>query len=226
MQIGILMCGHVPEDYRQERGDLDQLFVALLQGRGFTFRTWSVVDMDFPSGADDADGWLITGSKHGVYDDLPFIAPLEELVRDIHAARRPLVGICFGHQIIAQALGGRVEKFQGGWNIGLQHYELDGKPVTLNAWHQDQIIELPNGAEVLGSNESCRYAMVRYGPETLSVQAHPEFDSAYLGTLIEARAGQVPEDKRAEATANLHAPTDREMLAEMLADTLRQKAPV
>ena len=67
----------------------------------------------FPEGIHDADGWLITGSRHGAYEDHPWIPPLEEFIRDAYAAQVPLVGICFGHQIIAQAMGGKVEKYQG-----------------------------------------------------------------------------------------------------------------
>ena len=99
--------------------------------------------MQFPADARDADGWLISGSRHGAYEDLPFIAPLETFIREVFSAKIPLIGICFGHQIIAQALGGTVEKFAGGWSVGATEYQLDGEQVMLNAWHHDQVTSLP-----------------------------------------------------------------------------------
>ena len=114
MKIGILQTGHSPDNMKDALGDYGDMFVKLLGGHGFDFQIWSVVDGDFPASAVDADGWLITGSKHGAYEDHDWIPPLEQLIRAIREAGRPLVGICFGHQIIAQALGGKVEKFAGG----------------------------------------------------------------------------------------------------------------
>ena len=109
MKIGILQTGHAPDELLHDRGDYDAHFARLLDGNGFTFRTYNVVDMDFPGSIHDCDGWLITGSKHGAYEDHPFIPPLEALIREVYNTDLPLVGICFGHQIIAQALGGTVE---------------------------------------------------------------------------------------------------------------------
>ena len=106
MLIGILQSGHFAQREGAPLRDYSTLYAEMLAGHGFRFKTWSVVDMEFPASPEDADGWLISGSKHGVYDDLPFIAPLEDFIRKIYAAGIPLVGICFGHQIMAQALGG------------------------------------------------------------------------------------------------------------------------
>ena len=127
MKIGILQTGHAPDALIDDTGDYDEMFRDLLGGHGFTFATFAVVDGQFPDSAKDADGWLITGSRHGAYDDLPWIPPLEDLIRDIHARGLPLIGVCFGHQIIAQALGGKVEKFKGGWAIGRTTYDQGGQ---------------------------------------------------------------------------------------------------
>ena len=122
MKIGILQTGLAPAELAAQSGEYPEMFADLLKGHGFDFASWAVVNGDFPSGPEAADGWLITGSRHGAYDDLPWIAPLEELIRGIVAQERPLVGICFGHQIMAQALGGKVEKFKGGWSVGPTQY--------------------------------------------------------------------------------------------------------
>jgi len=129
MKIGILQTGHSPAELLGDLGNYGQLFVKLLDGQGFTFEIFDVLNMQFPDGPTDCDGWLITGSRHGAYEDLPFIPPLEDLIRAVYATDRPLVGICFGHQIIAQALGGTVEKFAGGWAVGRQTYDWNGEEV-------------------------------------------------------------------------------------------------
>lgn len=192
MRIGILKCGQSPETTRAEHGDYDDMFQRLLAGRGFTFDSFHVEAMEFPASVHDADGWLITGSRHGVYEDHAFIAPLTDFIQAAFEAGVPMVGICFGHQMIAQALGGRVEKFDGGWAVGAQDYDFSGQNVTLNAWHQDQVTQPPAGAEVVGSNEFCRNAALIYDNRAFTVQAHPEFQDDFVDALIEHRSGTVP----------------------------------
>ena len=153
MHIGILQCGHFPTAEGFPEQTYGDLYEALLSGRGMTFQTWSVVDMEFPESIESADGWLVTGSKHGVYEDLPFIPKLEQFLREAYEADRPIVGICFGHQILAQALGGTVEKSARGWALGRQLYDLEGETVALNAWHQDQVTRPPS--EAIRPERSC-----------------------------------------------------------------------
>jgi len=223
MKIGILKTGHAPDIVLDELGDYDAMFARLLGGHDFTFDPYNVVDEDFPDGARAADGWLVTGSKHGAYEDHPWIAPLERLIRDIRDAERPLVGVCFGHQIIAQALGGTVVKHQGGWRVGATSYEIDGRPFTLNAWHQDQVIAPPPGAEVAGHAAGCDIAALRYGDRIFTVQPHPEFDATMMDRLIEHRApGVVPDPLRDHARSLLDTPTDAGKMAHRIAQTFRK----
>lgn len=224
MKIGILQTGHALDEIRRIQGDYDAMFARILAGNGFEYVTFDVVDGVFPDGPLAADGWLITGSKHGAYEDHAWIPPLEQLIRDICAARRPLVGICFGHQIIAQALGGRVEKFSGGWVVGRTGYEIDGQTVTLNAWHQDQVVGLPPGATVIGRSAGCACAALAYGDRALSFQAHPEFDDRMIGTLLDLRApGVVPDPVIAAARADLAGPKDSDRIAARMAAFFRQE---
>ncbi len=229
MILGILQTGHAPHEVVAKDGTYTDLFRAMLAAghdpkNPFTLRTYSVVDGDFPTGPDAVDAWLITGSKHGVYENHSWIAPLETLIRAIADARRPLVGICFGHQIIAQALGGRVEKFAGGWTVGHQTYHIGGADVTLHAWHQDQVLELPPGATRLGWSETCENAVAAYGDHILTLQPHPEFSGSVIETLIACRGANVPKDRLARATAMLGDPVDNAAIARWIADVLRGHA--
>ena len=219
MLIGILQTGEAPEVLSTSMGDYPDMFADLLAGRGLTFRTWRVEKMDFPASVHDCDGWLVTGSRHGAYEDHPFIAPLERFLRDAMAARVPIVGICFGHQILAQAMGGRVERFPGGWAVGPTDYDFDGETMTLNAWHRDQVTEVPEGAEIIARNPFCKAAGLAYGDRALTVQAHPEFRDAFVEGLMRTRGpGLVPEERMKAARARLGRGNDAARLADRITE--------
>ncbi|RWM38708.1 type 1 glutamine amidotransferase [Mesorhizobium sp.] len=194
MRMGILQTGRTPEQLIGQFGDYDQLFSALLDGGDFNCTTYKVVDGQFPVALDAADGWLITGSKSGVNDGQPWIARLEALVREIFESEKPLIGICFGHQLVAKALGGTVERSSGGWIVGPTAYLRNdlGLTQTLLAWHQDQVTRLPTDAAVLASSEDCAYSILRYGERALTYQAHPEFGAAFIKGLVKFRGAELP----------------------------------
>ncbi len=225
MKIGILQCGHLLPEVANRHGAYPELYQNLLAGQGFDFESYDVVDMKFPKDVHDADGWLLSGSRHGAYEDLPFIAPLEEFIRKAYGAHVPLVGICFGHQIIAQALGGKVAKYDKGWAIGRSDYQFDGVGnLSLNAWHQDQIITPPEGAKVTAQSDFCKYAALVYDDRAFSVQAHPEFSGPLIGDLVKARRGQpgMPDDIMDEALERLPEPTDDNTIANLIAAFFKQ----
>jgi GMP synthase-like glutamine amidotransferase len=218
MLIGILQTGQSPDVLRAEAGDYPDMFARLLANRGLGFRSYHVEGDDFPASVHDCEGWLVTGSRHGAYEEHRFIPRLEAFLREAYAAAVPIVGICFGHQILAQALGGKVDPFGGGWAVGPQDYDFSGETITLNAWHRDQVTKLPPGAEVIASNPFCAYAGLAYGDRALSVQAHPEFSDAFVEGLLRSRGpGLVPEPLMQAARARLGTPNGAAAIADRIA---------
>lgn len=223
MRIGILLAGHPPE-VLSAGGAYDQYFSRLLDGHDFSFESWAVVDGIFPQSVDDADGWLITGSKHGAYEPHDWIPPLEDFIRQAYAASVPMIGVCFGHQIIAQAMGGKVEKFDKGWSVGLTDYQMNGKSFAINAWHQDQVVQRPKEAEVFAQTDFCEYAGLLYGNRIWTIQPHPEYGSDYISGLIETRGkGIVPAPLLSDAKTRLDAPNDRMEVAQIMADFFKKE---
>jgi GMP synthase-like glutamine amidotransferase len=218
MLIGILQTGLAPDTLSAEMGDYPDMFQRLLEGHGFTFKIWRVLDGALPPDVHAADGWLITGSRHGAYEDHPWIAPLEDFIRASYAAAVPMVGICFGHQIMAQAMGGRVEKFSQGWAVGATEYDFEGRKLVLNAWHQDQVVAKPETAVVVGHNAFCANAALLYDDRMYSVQAHPEFRADFIDGLMRTRGkGLVPDPLLANAAARLDTPLDDTQVADQIA---------
>ena len=182
--------------------------------------------MVFPDSPQVADAFLLTGSRHGVYEDHPFIAPLEQFVRDAFEQAVPMLGICFGHQIIAQALGGQVEKASAGWGLGRQVYHMT--PLgdrALCAWHQDQVVTPPDGARIIAANGFCPYAGLIYpGERTLTVQAHPEFSTPVAAEFLDLRKNDpaYPPDRMAAALASLGEPFDIDPVVDYMATFLER----
>lgn len=223
MLIGILQTGQSPDVLRDEMGDYPDMFQALLADHDLTFRTYHVEAMEFPKDVHDCEGWLITGSRHGAYEDHPFIPPLEEFIRQAYDAHVPMVGICFGHQIIAQALGGRVERHAGGWAVGPQDYDFGGEKLTLNAWHRDQVVERPACADLAGTSPFCENAALVYGDRAYTVQAHPEFNASFVRGLMQTRGkGVVPDPLMQAAEARLDQPGSSPIIARQIAEFFKQ----
>ena len=143
---------------------------------------------------------------------------MEGFIRDSFAARVPMVGVCFGHQIIAQAMGGKVERHAGGWAVGATDYDFAGQTMTLNAWHRDQVTQVPDGARVIASNDFCTNAALLYDGHALTMQPHPEFGAGFVDGLIRTRGkGVVPDDLMAVATERLPDPLQNQTMANQIA---------
>ena len=175
-----------------------------------------------PESLADCDGWVISGSPASVYEDLDWIRTGEEIVRAALAAERPLVGICFGHQLVAQALGGRVEKAATGWGIGAQRYEtvrplpgIEGA-TTLLASHQDQVVEIPTDATVWSTSDYCPVAGMMIGERMLTVQGHPEFTPALVSALYDSRRDRLGDAAVDAAKATLTTPLSNASFADAI----------
>ncbi|MDT8344894.1 MAG: type 1 glutamine amidotransferase [Thermohalobaculum sp.] len=222
MLIGILETGKVNEALVEKHGAYPPMFERLLglAGPDLKFRAYSVVDGVLPESPAECDAWLITGSRHGVYDDLPWIEPLKAFLRAAREAGRPLIGICFGHQILAEALGGKAVKSEKGWGIGVQDYAVVRRPgwmadaperLSFHAIHQDQVVALPPDATPLATSPFCEHAFIAYGdpeaPDAISIQPHPEFDAEYGYDLVAMGKGvRFTEDEAERAMATYGSP--------------------
>jgi GMP synthase-like glutamine amidotransferase len=196
--VGILQCGAPPPELEAAHGSYGAM-VARLLGPGAHTRMLDVTRGVLPDRPDACAAWLLTGSPAGVYDPLSWIPPLLAFLRAARGRTR-LVGICFGHQAMAQAFGGQVIKSPKGWGIGLHRYAvvhrapwMDGDDdVLAPASHQDQVVVPPADSRVTLASDFTPYAGLDYG-DAISFQFHPEFDHSFARALISARRTQFGE---------------------------------
>ena len=210
MKLAILETGYPPGDLAERFGDYPAMFERLL-GEGFEIESFDVQAGQFPDG--DHEAILITGSPAGVYDPLPWIAPLEQFIRD--AKGSPIIGVCFGHQVMAEALAGHVEKSDKGWGAGLHRYEVVHRlpwmdcaaAIAEPASHQDQVVLQPPGTEITLASAFTPIAGLAWTDRpAISFQFHPEFSPAFAKALIEKRYDDVSNPDA--AIASLNAPND------------------
>ena len=207
MQIAILQTGHnnpaLPKTLRSYPQMFSDLLGPLAADQKVTFTNFAVVDGDFPNDVSDFDGYLITGSRHGVYDDLPFIPKLMRFIQQAFAKDIPQMGICFGHQALAQALGGKVIKSPKGWGVGIRKVDVvkttnwmtkASDTIDLIYVHQDQVVELPQDAMHIAGDAFCPNAAYAIGNTVFSVQGHPEFDKGYVHELLAIRGEDMGDD--------------------------------
>lgn len=233
MKLTILQVGETPESLRDQFDRFDNFFERMLEatGHGFTFEAVPILaGAPFPDPA-AIEGAIVTGSAAGVYDHPDWIDPLRAFIRNAYASKTPMLGVCFGHQIMADALGGDVRKSEKGWGIGRHVYGVApkhaalsglGSQIAIAASHQDQVITPPDGAEVfLSSDFTPNAGLVYASGAAISVQPHPEFDVAFSRAMVELRRDNpLPDEIVDERLASLDAPVDNSALAEALAQFL------
>ena len=217
MKIAILETGRPPGTLEEEFGDYPAMFARML-GPKFETERYDVGAGELPDDPCAHRAYLITGSPAGVYEPLAWIAPLSKFIRAASEAR--MVGICFGHQIMAEALDGRVEKSEKGWGAGLHRYSIverepwmdDAGEIAVPASHQDQVVVQPPGTRIVAQSSFTPFAALAWtGRPAISFQFHPEFEPAFAKALIEKRYDLVPEPDA--SIASLNAPNDNARVA-------------
>lgn len=232
MKLGILKCDSVSDVFVADHGQYPQMFATLLSPADPTleYRVFDVEHGELPAHVNDADAYLITGSRHGVNDGFAWIAELEEFVRILLKANKKVIGICFGHQLIAKALGGKVIKSPKGWGIGISQNQVfhhkewmnpEMSQFNLLVSHQDQVVELPEGAEVLAGSDFCPNYMMQIG-SAFTIQGHPEFTKSYSRDLMVSREDIMSEMQFTQGLRSLELHEDDDVIARWITAFLKQ----
>ena len=232
VDLGLLSIDSLDEPHRSVGGDYPERFGRLFAAAGAELTVHDGRSDKLPD-PDRHQGWIIPGSRQSTYDDLAWIARLEDWIRVAHGRRTPLLGICFGHQLVAQALGGRVAKADGGWNIGAVAYDVCGAVpgvdlpprFRLLASHQDQVVELPAGATVVARAGTCPVAAYVVADSVLCVQGHPEFDPELARSLYSSRVERIGAEPVAAALDTLDGGHDGGVVARWMVDFVARFQP-
>ena len=231
MKIGILQCDSTNKEFRIEHGNYPDMFKSIFKkiDKSLEFKNFDIQLGQYPNLYEECDAYLITGSRYSVYDKDKWIQRLGDYVIELHKRKHPLIGICFGHQIVAKALGGKTELAPKGWGAGVHKY----RKIFSKSWlmpsiaefslivsHQDQVTELPVGADLLAESEFCPYASFIIGEHILTFQGHPEFSKAYSKVLIELRKKKLGEAVYVESLKSLEEPIQSEIIIQWITNFL------
>ena len=224
MKLGILITDRVRDELIGHYGDYPDMFENLLLGTDSKIDiSRFYVEQSLPDKI-DCEGYIITGSRHSVYDDLPWIVELVGFVREVLSSGKKIIGVCFGHQLMAHHFGGLVEKSEKGWAVGVHKSEIilkqpwmessDGQSsheFSLISSHQDQVVRMPPNAHLYATNDFCPIAGFLVGDQVMTVQGHPEFDKEYAMALLGLRKDVLGEEVVQRGSRTLENPTDQKI---------------
>ncbi|MEO8757632.1 MAG: type 1 glutamine amidotransferase [Devosia sp.] len=235
MKLTLIQPTEVPEALRARFGPYANMFHRMFAPAGFEFETIRLTDGEPLPDPAKLDAVLVTGSSAGVYDNhLTWMEPLRAFIRTAYSAKTPMVGICFGHQIMADALGGDVRKSDRGWGLGRHVYDVTARPAAIGGStlpefaiacsHQDQVIVPPGEAEVfLASEFTPNAGLVYRNGAAMSLQPHPEFEDDYTVALAEMRRGKASDDVIETAVKSVTRPSDSREMAGYLGAFLKRR---
>ncbi|WP_062260839.1 glutamine amidotransferase-related protein [Endozoicomonas arenosclerae] len=234
MKVGLLLCDDVTPVLQKAHKNYPDMFLALLrkQEPELEMVTYRVLDGELPENTSECDCWIISGSRHSAYDSFSWISLLEVFVRKLYEDRCKLAGICFGHQVMANSLGGKVELAEKGWGVGMSYNRITqesswmqpaAQDFKLLVSHRDQVTHLPSSAKVLASSDFCPNYMLQYGDCFLSIQGHPEFSKSYSADLMNSRRESIPEDRILKGMDSLTDDPDSDLIAQWIMQFFRQK---
>jgi GMP synthase-like glutamine amidotransferase len=230
LHIGILQTDHVLPRFRETHGDYDQMFQALITALEPSV-AFSVYDTQLAVPDEIVcDAYLITGSKHSVYEDLPWIKNLVAFLQQVLDAGKKIIGICFGHQLMAHYFGGKVQAASAGWAVGVQKSHVtqpapwmsgNADSVALLSSHKDQVVVLPENAQLFLASDFCPIAGFVMGDQVIAVQSHPEFRKHYARELLLYRKDQLGDAVLQQGLASLSEPTSEQVVTRWLLDFVR-----
>lgn len=233
--IGILQCGALPEDIQEPYGDIPDMVITALQkiDPALTFSIFDAINDPLPE-LDTCDAYLCTGSTSSSYERTPWMLTLEEFIRECARKGKKLLGICFGHQLITQALGGKVAPCERGWALGTGFYELSSQKSWMHpplgkldilVMHRDQVSQIPERSQVIAHSQFCPYFMVLHSPHVLTIQGHPEFTPAILRHLTDSNIDNFTANKIREALSSLSAPIDADVTLQWMINFIKAEIP-
>lgn len=228
MHIGILQTDRVMDGFREAHGDYPEMFERFFKSVDSTVAITNYWVQDIAQIPSDTacDAYVITGSRHSVYEPLPWIPSLVDFLHEVLSAKKKVIGVCFGHQLMAHYFGGRVAAAPQGWAVGVHESRLlrcpawmgkvESDRIALISSHKDQVVELPDGAELYATNDFCPITGFTVDDQVLTIQGHPEFAKAYSKVLMDMRRDILGPDVHARGLLSLVEQTDELLLAEWM----------
>ena len=233
MKIGILNSDTVQIDGAMEFGQYPEMFSKIFWtvDPNIQFQTYEVQFNNYPLDVDECDAYLITGSKASSYDNDQWIDDLKKFIQRLDKNKKKLIGICFGHQIIAEALGGSVRHSPNGWHAGVDsislnnnayNYGEEGKKYNLVFSHQDEVQTLPHNATLIAGSETCPNGMFLIENHIFCTQGHIELDKKFARMIYDFRKNQIGNHKHQHACETLTMQTDEHEIVESLLKFLKK----
>ncbi|MGF1721092.1 type 1 glutamine amidotransferase [Vibrio kyushuensis] len=231
MKIGILAAGDTPTILREKYQSFADMTADMIRSYlpQAKFEYFDVKGGQFPEKLDEMVAWVITGSVHCANEELPWMLKLEALINELNQNKQCLIGICFGHQIIAKALGGSIEQYAGGWGVGLHEYQWkndEHQTSFLPAFHQDQVVQAPKNAKVLLTSSFCKNAALLYDQNIFTCQFHPEFSNDFEQDLLSLfQESTIPVSVADKAHRSLsERPSDNPVIGQWIGELIASRA--